>query len=237
MQRIFLIAGLLLALAVGARAQDAAQPAPAAGTAAQLPSTNNPAQQLSGNPAQPAVPGTAPSDPSAAAAQPQGAVPSAAPVPQGEFRDSFFFSPIEIHALQEALKGRIVRQETLQITEKDPVKAEAPRFPKQRFIRLSGVVYRTPDDWVVWMNHKKITPKYLLPEILEIKVRDSSRVSFKWYDAGMRQIYYITMRPHEVYDVLTGILLPGAGTQLLDTPPELQPPAGGTSPQPGAPLQ
>lgn len=119
-----------------------------------------------------------------------------------QFTDSFFLSPLEVAAIQQALAGRTVSQETLAGEEK--------AVPAHRVIRVSGVLYRAPEDWIVWMNNKKVTPDDLLPEIVDIKVSDSSKVHLKWYDVGLNQVITITLRPHQVYDIVTGILLPGS---------------------------
>ena len=118
------------------------------------------------------------------------------------FRGSFFLSPIEIAAIQEALRGVVVSGQTLS--------ADSKAIPAYRVIRVSGVLYRAPGDWVVWMNNRKVTPDNLLPEIVDISVKDSSKVSLRWYDIGLNQVISITLRPHQTYDIVTGILIPGS---------------------------
>ncbi|MBU6475589.1 MAG: hypothetical protein KGL10_00995 [Alphaproteobacteria bacterium] len=137
-----------------------------------------------------------------AAAQPAAvqtpAVQSVAPL----FRGSFFLTPLEIEAIEQALQGNVIKSQAL-------AAANAP-IPPHRVIRLSGVYYRSPQDWVVWMNGQKVTPKDLLPQIVSIHVSPSSQVRLKWYDVGLNKVLALTLRPDQTYDITTGILLPGA---------------------------
>jgi len=117
------------------------------------------------------------------------------------FKKSLLFSPLEIALIQKALKGRPPSVNKLRI--------EKQNIPERRVIKISGVLYRGKNDWIVWMNGTKVTPGHLLPEILEIEVKNSSYVRLKWYDIGLNAVISITMRPHQIYDIGTGILLPG----------------------------
>lgn len=118
------------------------------------------------------------------------------------FSGSFFLSQLEIEAINQALHGQALTQQTLS--------TQNQAIPQKRVIRLSGVLYRAPEDWIVWMNNRKVTPDNLLPEIVDISVRDSSKVHLKWYDVGLNQVISITLRPHQVYDIVSGVLLPGS---------------------------
>ncbi len=122
------------------------------------------------------------------------------------FIDSFMFSGAEAALIQKAMGGRVEKpqqtQETLKIEKKVVI-------PKRRVIKISGVLFRSPKDWAVWINGRKITPDVSLPEIIEIKVKSSSYLHLKWYDVGLNKVISITMRPNQTYDITTGILLPG----------------------------
>ncbi len=113
------------------------------------------------------------------------------------FPDSLFFSREEISAIQRALLG----VDTL----KDDGAPKAPRV-----LSLSGMLYNSPDNWVIWLNGNRITPERLLPEILDITV-DDSLVHLKWFDYVINDAISITLRPHQIYDIETGILLTGTG--------------------------
>lgn len=88
-------------------------------------------------------------------------------------------------------------------------KTVKPVIPERRLIMLSGILYKGQNNWIVWINGQKVTPDNYLPEIIEIKVENSSYVSLKWYDIGLQEVISITLRPNQVYDITTGILLPG----------------------------
>lgn len=81
-----------------------------------------------------------------------------------------------------------------------------PPIPTKRIISLSGMVYRSPKDWIIWLNGHKLTPGMRLPELVDIKV-ESDRVRLKWFDIGMAKIIAITLRPRQTYDITSGVLL------------------------------
>ena len=148
--------------------------------------------------------GAAPANPVPANAVPANPVSAEAAMTPEEinkpFTGSFFLTPLEIVAIQQALKGRVTKSQSLA--------GQSGVLPPHRVIRVSGVLYRSPADWIVWMNDEKVTPRKLLPEIIDISVKPSSKVSLEWYDVGLNQVLSITLRPHQTYDITTGILLP-----------------------------
>lgn len=78
-------------------------------------------------------------------------------------------------------------------------------IPVDRKIKLSGIYYKNDKTWIVWMNGHKLHPSYLLPEIQSIEVKQDE-VFLRWYDIGLNDVINIRMRPHQVYDIVTGIL-------------------------------
>jgi len=134
-------------------------------------------------------------------------VPGAPPVPapqnlNAKFTGSLFFSPMDVAMIRQAMSGRKPGAGNL------PLMAVGPLILPDRFIKISGVFYRSPNDWIVWMNGQKVTPKELLPEIVDIKVKNSSYVSLKWYDMGLRSVISVTMRPRQTYEITTGLIWP-----------------------------
>ena len=115
--------------------------------------------------------------------------------PDRPFSDSLFFTPEEISAIQRAILGV-----------NTPDEDTGPKPP--RILKLSGLIYNSPNNWVIWLNSNRLTPKRLLPEIIDISV-ESDKVHLKWFDYGINDVISITLRPHQVYDIETGILLPG----------------------------
>ncbi len=137
-------------------------------------------------------------DPSAAPPA-EGAVP--VPAVAGAFLDTFLFNPGELATIEKAVKGKVTG--TSMLSAQNQI-----NIPKKRVIALAGVVYKSDDDWIVWINGHKITPGQLLPEIIEIGVKEDI-VRMKWFDIGLNGIISITLRPHQTYDIVTGVLLPG----------------------------
>lgn len=119
------------------------------------------------------------------------------------FRQSLLFNPIEIALIERAKNtGRAASTAVLDAGKSNTY------IPPRRIIKLAGVVFRKPDDWIVWLNGQKVVPKKLLPEIIDINVSNDV-VHLKWFDIGMNKIISISLRPHQTYDIVTGVLLPG----------------------------
>mgnify|MGYP000852574927 CR=1 FL=1 len=161
----------------------------------------------------------APVDPAAAAAQKaaeEAAVKAAEEARLAAlnkpFRDTLLFAPAEVTALREAAAGRRTNEKFL---EADKVEL----IPIDRKIKLSGIYYKDDNNWIVWMNGYKLHPRYLMPEIHKIQVKQDE-VYLEWYDIGLNDVIKIKLRPHQIYDIVTGIL-------YNDT-------AGGMSPDTGA---
>lgn len=80
--------------------------------------------------------------------------------------------------------------------------------PEERYIRLSGILFHGPDDWIIWLNDKRVTPTALPVEVTDLKVYEEY-VEFKWYDDYSKNIYPIRLRPHQRFNIDTRIFLPG----------------------------
>lgn len=118
--------------------------------------------------------------------------------PKPPFKDSLLFSDLEVDTIRKALEGRAV-QSTKNIESVELI-------PIDRKIWLQGIYYKSENNWIIWMNGYKLTPRYLLPEIRAIKV-ERDRVYLEWYDIGKNGIIRLTMQPHQVYDIVTGIMV------------------------------
>ena len=117
------------------------------------------------------------------------------------FKQSFLFTPLELAMIARANAGKPASTALLQ--------AGNPQYiPPRRIISLAGVLFRKQGDWIVWLNGRKVVPKQLLPEIIDIEVKNDL-VHLKWFDIGMNKIISISLRPHQTYDIVTGMLLPG----------------------------
>jgi hypothetical protein len=141
--------------------------------------------------------------PPVAAVEAPAAVQAPAVVQTPMFMDSFLFTPLEIDLISRAIAGKAVKGVAGQLNNNT-----TSIIPEKRVITVSGVFYRSASDWTVWINGQKIVPGYLLPEIVDISVsRDNVRL--EWFDIGLNGIIKIDMRPHQTYDIVTGVLLPG----------------------------
>ena len=149
-----------------------------------------------------ALPAFAQTAPASAATTPPAAATPAAPPVSGGFSGSLLFSPMEVAAIQQAEAGAAPGHAILDAGKNQVV------IPARRVITLSGIVYRSSNDWVAWINGKKVTPADLLPEIVEINV-ERERVRLKWFDIGINGVISISLHPHQTYDIVTGVLLPG----------------------------
>ena len=128
------------------------------------------------------------------AAAPVAVDPKAAP-----YGKSLFFTDEEVSAIQRSLLG---------ISPTGDTQSNKPKKP--RVLKLSGVLYKSPDDWVVWLNGNRVTPNNILPEIIKIEV-EPAKIHLKWFDYGFNDVIFITLRPNQFYDIETGLLLPGKG--------------------------
>ena len=165
-------------------------------------------------PASGALGGNAPAvagmDAAAAVANPgivPGVSPSTAPPPEPKedihkpFVRSLFFTAQELADIIKATKGIVNACNNLGSPTDKPI-------PQVRTITLTGVLYKSENDWLIWLNGQKLNPKTLLQEIVDIEVFQDSSVRLKWFDIGLNGIIDITMRPHQKYDIVTGLLLP-----------------------------
>ena len=148
----------------------------------------------------------------AAPARAQEAAPAPSPPPTevprtgktGYFRHSLLFSPVEVALIQRAMQGTVSGQQALSA-------AVPTQIPARRVISVAGVAYHGADDWVVWINGHKVSPGNfgdLTETLIDISV-DKEKVRLKWFDIGLNDVIAITMRPHQTYDIVTGVLLPG----------------------------
>ncbi len=135
---------------------------------------------------------TAPADPAAAAAAAEAAAM------KKPFTESLLFTGAEVSLLREAAAGRRASSAILEAEKVELI-------PVDRKIKLSGIYYNTDDRWIVWMNGHKLVPGRLLPEIHEIRV-NRDQVFLRWYDIGLNDIISITLRPNQIYDIVTGIV-------------------------------
>lgn len=76
-----------------------------------------------------------------------------------------------------------------------------------RFVRLGGIGYAAPGQWVIWLNGQRLEPGDRPSEVLDLSVF-KDYVEIKWYDARTNQIIPIRLRAHQAFDVETRAFLP-----------------------------
>jgi len=191
------IAGLTLGLltsAVWAQAP-AAPSAPA--TPASMPEINLPAAMAAPMPAeaksmQPAISQPIQEAVPAATALPaiptDGAVQTAPKTARFSFGDapnSLLFTPAQVSAMKQALSAfESIRHDSvdseLTVTEALPIEPEKIVEPATYPVyHLSSIVYRANNDWAVWVNGTRITPRLNDGEVKVTSVR-ADRAWFSW---------------------------------------------------------
>ncbi len=122
-------------------------------------------------------------------------------VPKSEpFRRSFFFSPADLLAIDKALRGVI----------SDSVVSDqnVGVIPQVRTISLQGIYYKSPTNWMIWLNNRKVAPGAPRQAEIQDLIVEPGVIHLKWFDIGANAVLSLDMRPHEVYDIVTGVALP-----------------------------
>jgi hypothetical protein len=171
---------------------------------------------VTGQPAAAPAPAAAGAPAATAPATATAAAPAPAPVvapPPAEppvsdlhspFVKSLFFSPQDIIAIKKASE----LPPNAKIDETGNV--QTPVIPMNRFIAVSGISYKSPDNWVVWINGRKVVKggEGVLKELVKVNVQKDF-VDLLWFDIGLNGTIKIKMRPNQTYYIVPGLLLPG----------------------------
>lgn len=112
------------------------------------------------------------------------------------FRYSLFFSAEDLMQIRRAQEGKSV------ISGKN----SGDKIPQVRKIRLAGIVYFSPDQWMVWLNGLKVTPWVLPEEVSKIEVHPGW-IYLEWFDIGANHIISLEMPANSEYDIVTGVLI------------------------------
>jgi|AntRauTorcE11897_2_1112592.scaffolds.fasta_scaffold03445_5 hypothetical protein len=131
-------------------------------------------------------------------AEPEEEPPIRIGTPYQPFNQSLFFTQNDIIRIRMALAG----------IDSDVVSDGEADKPENRVLRLSGITYSNPDQWMIWLNGMRITPYNMPPEMINVRVTEDF-IDLKWFDNTLKKIIRIRLRPNQVYDISTGIMLPG----------------------------
>lgn len=124
---------------------------------------------------------------------------------------SLFLTPNEISLLKEALIGFATRPPTRSEVEADQDEAKSDAIVRPNSVRevsLGGILYRSSNDWAIWINSQKITPKNIPPAIIDISV-SKDEIKMKWLDFQTNQIFPVKLRTNQRFNFDTRIFLPG----------------------------
>ena len=80
--------------------------------------------------------------------------------------------------------------------------------PEERYIRLGGILYKSPDSWTIWLNGARVTPDALPLEVIDFSVK-KDYIEMKWFDEYTRQIIPIRLRANQRFHIDTRMFLPG----------------------------
>lgn len=131
-------------------------------------------------------------------------------------RESIFFTPEEIAILQQARQGYLDSRFQTQVpveaaaenTADDGKKDDAPIDRGRRILTLAGVVYQSPQDWTIWLNGERVTPRNI-PENIRSLTVNVDHVRLRWFDKAENRIVNITLRPHQHYNLDLDTIAPG----------------------------
>jgi hypothetical protein len=122
---------------------------------------------------------------------------------------SLFLTIGEQNLLIEARKGFMTRPPTeseFNQEQRNAEKVDRPLSPRE--VSLGGLLYSSSNDWTIWINSQKITPKNIPPAILDIEVY-KDHIKMKWLDFQTNQIFPIKLQTHQRFNLDTRIFLPG----------------------------
>ena len=135
-------------------------------------------------------------------------------VPASEI-PSLFWEEDELSIIRQVKKGVIqimpVDEGLLNDTMFNmPTTTTAPKqfYIAPREILLSGLLYNSEGDWVVWLNGMRVTPQKKPDELRYINVKEQY-VELKWYDAVTDKVYPIRIKPHQKFSIDLQTFLPG----------------------------
>jgi hypothetical protein len=124
---------------------------------------------------------------------------------------SLFLTNNEILQLEQALLRIYTRPPTPEEVEREQELAEEGKISRPSSVReisLGGILYKSSNDWAIWINSEKITPKNIPPAIMDISVQQDL-IKLKWLDFQTNQIFPVKLRPHQRFNFDTRIFLPG----------------------------
>ncbi len=121
---------------------------------------------------------------------------------------SLFFMTWQRPLLEEAKREMWRNRGVASYEASRPAGQQPPRIKGPRELALGGIVFSNGDDWVVWLNGQRLTPKAIPKEVMDIQV-NKDVVELRWYDSWTNLIYPVRLRPHQRFNLDSRIFLPG----------------------------
>ncbi len=134
-------------------------------------------------------------------------------VAPGDFK-TLFFTLWQHVLLQEAKRTFRTRRPNPAEMQRDAVVPQEERPRGIRELALSGILYKTGDDWIVWLNGQRVTPDAIPSQVIDIQV-SNDYIELKWFDEYTNLIYPVRLQPHQRFNLDTRIFLPGVSASSL----------------------
>ena len=121
---------------------------------------------------------------------------------------SLFLTGNEENLIIAARAGVVTRPPTETEFSQEQKTTTVSRPSSVREISLGGILYTSSNDWTIWINSQKITPKNIPPAIMDIDV-SKDRVRLKWIDFQTNQIFPVKLKTHQRFNFDSRMFLPG----------------------------
>ncbi len=127
--------------------------------------------------------------------------------------DSLFWTQEEMVLLDQIKRGAIImpQVEEFELQTNDTVAVETPIYAGYRVprdLRVGGLLYKSSEDWVFWINGIRVTPSAKIKELKHVKVYQNY-VEIKWFDAMTNTIYPVRIKPAQRFNIDARNFLPG----------------------------
>ncbi len=90
----------------------------------------------------------------------------------------------------------------------DPGAAASEKDRGLRELSLGGIVYQGADDWTIWFNGQRVTPRAWPEQVQGLTVR-KNYIDVQWYDPYTNVVFPVRLRPHQRFNLDSRIFLPG----------------------------
>jgi len=113
-----------------------------------------------------------------------------------ETKESLFFTQDELFSIMRANQGFLAPK--LDLTK--PSADNKPVDRGRRVITLSGILYHGPNDWTIWLNDERVTPKNLPEHVKGLTVK-REYIVLRWEDIATQKMINVTLYPHQNYNI------------------------------------